>query len=90
MKALNDHIYAMLAKLTNKSYNTDKQEKKLTYISSKLSTYEDRLEKLNTKETQIQYLSLQITEISSKLSAYENSLDKKSIANITKFEATMK
>ena len=61
MKALNDHITDMLTKLTDTHSKTDNQEEKLTEIASKLSTYEDRLKKLNTKETQIQTLSLQIT-----------------------------
>ena len=90
MKALNNRIYDMLAKLTDTSFNTYKQEEQLTDISSKLSTYEDRLEKLSTTKTNIQPLSLQITQISSKLSAYENRLDKMSIANTTKFETEMK
>ena len=33
----------MLAKLTDTGSNTDNQEEKLTDISFKLSTYEDRL-----------------------------------------------
>ena len=43
MKTLNDHIYAMLKNITDTISNTDKQEEQLTDISSKLSTYEDRL-----------------------------------------------
>ena len=70
METLNDHISATIKKLTNTSYNTDKQEEQLTDISSKLSTYEDLLEKMNITETKIYPLSLHITEISSKLSAY--------------------
>ena len=61
MKNLNGHISDMLTKLTNTISKTDKQEEQLTYISSKISTYEDRLEKLNIKETHIQPLSLHIT-----------------------------
>ena len=90
MKTLNDHISDMLTKLTKTSSKTDKQEEELREISSNLSTYEDRLDTLILKETQIQTLSLQITEISSKLSAYEDRLDKLNIANINKFETVMK
>ena len=61
MKTLNDQISSMLTKLTNTSSKSDKQEEKLTENSSQLSTYEDRLEKLSIKETQIHPLSLQIT-----------------------------
>ena len=42
---MNYHIYAMLAKLTDKSSKTDKQEEKITDISSKLSTYDDHMYK---------------------------------------------
>ena len=68
----------------------NKQYEKITDLSSKLLTYEDRLEKLIINETQIHPLSLQITEISSKFSAYKNRLDKMSITNISKFETAMK
>ena len=61
MKALNNHNSPMLEKLTDTSSKTDKKEEKLTEISSKLSIYGDRLEKLNIKETQILPMSLQIT-----------------------------
>ena len=40
MKALNHHISAMLAKLTDTSSKTDNQEEQLTEISFKLSKYE--------------------------------------------------
>ena len=55
MKSLNDHsnISYMLTKLTDTRSNTEKKEEKLTYISYKLSTYEDLLEKMNTKETHL-------------------------------------
>ena len=36
MKSLNNHISAMLAKITNTSYKKDTQEEQLTGISSKL------------------------------------------------------
>ena len=52
------------------------QDEKITELSFKLSTYEDRLEKLSINKTQIQPLSLYITEISSELSAYEKYLEK--------------
>ena len=61
IKYFNDHISDMLANLTDTISKTDKQEVKLTYISSKISTYEDCLEKLIRTETQSQPLSLQIT-----------------------------
>ena len=90
MKNLNGHISDMLTKLTNTSPNTDKQEEQLTYISSKISTYKDRLKKLSIKETHIQPLSLHTTEILSKFSAYYKCLGQLSIANINKFETAMK
>ena len=40
------------------SNNTDKHDKHITEISSKLSDYEDRLDKLIIKNTYIQLLSL--------------------------------
>ena len=39
MKNLNNHISAILAKPTDTSFKTDKQEQQLKYISSKISTY---------------------------------------------------
>ena len=57
MKAMNDHISdmnnhisALLAKLTGTSSNTDNQEEKLTDISSKLSTYEYHIDKVIINE----------------------------------------
>ena len=47
----------------------NEQDKKNTELSSKLSTYEYRLEKLSITKTQIHPLSPQTIEISSKLSA---------------------
>ena len=82
MKALNDYISTIFEKLSDTSYNIDKQEGQLKEISSKLSTYDYHLDK--------QTLSLQITEISSRFSAYENRLDKLSITKTTKFETAMK
>ena len=52
----------------------NEQDDKITELSSKLSTYEDRIEKLSITETQIHPLSLQITEISYKLSAIKTAL----------------
>ena len=49
MKSFNDHIFAVIKKPTDISSNTDKQEEQLTDISSKVSTYEYRLEKPNMK-----------------------------------------
>ena len=60
-KTLNDHISYMLTKLTDTSSKIDKQEEELAGISSKLSSYEDRLDKLSIKKIYIQPLSLQIT-----------------------------
>ena len=80
----------MLTKLTDTSSNTYKCEEQLTKISSKLSNYEDYLEKLSIKDKRIQPLSLQITEISSKFLSYETRLDKLSIAKINKFGTAMK
>ena len=48
----NDHFSAMIAKLTDKSSKTDKQEEELTEISSKLSTYDDHMNKSIIYETQ--------------------------------------
>ena len=45
-------------------------DEKITELSSKISTYEDRIEKMSIIKTQIQPMSLQITESSSKSSAY--------------------
>ena len=51
MKALNNHISEMLAKITDTSSETDKQEEKTTEISYKISTNDDRLEKLIISKT---------------------------------------
>ena len=53
MKNLNEHIADMLTKLTNSGSNINKHEEQLTDISSKISSYEDRIEKLIIKETHI-------------------------------------
>ena len=86
MKAMNDHIAYILATLIDTSVRTNNQDKKITVISSKLSTYEDILDKIKHKETQLQTLALQvkndknekIIELSSKISTYENCLEKMS------------
>ena len=70
MKSLNDHILSMLENFTDTISKTDNQEEQLTYISSKIPTYVDRLEELSITKTQIHPLSLHIIEISSKLSNY--------------------
>ena len=49
MKYMNDHITYMLATLIDTSVKTNNQDKKVTELSSKLSTYEDRLEKMSNK-----------------------------------------
>ena len=89
-KKLNYYISEIMTKLIDTISNTDKQEKNIIDISSKISNYEDRLEKLSMKETQTQTLSLNTTENLSKFSADENRLEKLSIANINKFETAMK
>ena len=53
MKALNNHIYDMPAKLTDTNSKTYNQEEQLTELSCKLSTYEDCPEKLRITETHI-------------------------------------
>ena len=67
----------------------NEQDEKIIEFSSKLSTYEDCLEKMNINGTQIPPMSLQITDFS-KLSAYENRLDNMSFNSIYKFEKAMK
>ena len=65
----------------------NEQDEKITEISSKLSTYEDRLYKMSKKERHIQPLVLQvkneldekITELSSRISTYEDRIEKMSI-----------
>ena len=71
----------MIAKLTDKSSKIDKQEEQLAELSSKLSTYEDHMDKVIINKIQ-QPLPLQvnknqddkITELSSKLSPEEDRL----------------
>ena len=80
--AINNIIAAILATLADTNNKKNKQEEKITDISSKLSTYEDRLDKMSINETQLQPLTLwlknkqdyKITELSSKLSTYEDFL----------------
>ena len=59
MKAMNDHITSMLATLIDTNFNTKNQDEKITFLSSKISTYEYRLEKMSNEETHLQPLSLQ-------------------------------
>ena len=64
----------------------NEQDEKTTEFLSKLSIYEDHLEKMMNKETKLQTLALQvknsqyekITELSSKLSNDDYSLEKMS------------
>ena len=72
-----------LRNLIDKSVKTNKQEEKHTNLSSKLSTYEDHIARVNTNKM-IQPLILhvnneqyeKITELLSKLSTYEDRLEK--------------
>ena len=50
-KETNDHITSMRATLIDTSAKTNKQEERITELSSKLSTYEDRMEKIITNKT---------------------------------------
>ena len=50
MKSVNDHIASMLVTLIDTSVKTNKQDKKITELSSKISTYEDHLEKMIHKK----------------------------------------
>ena len=47
----NDQIASMITTIIDTSINTHKQYEKIIELSSKLSTYEDRLEKMSNKET---------------------------------------
>ena len=74
MKAMNNHISdinnqisAMLAKLTDKTSKTDKQEEKLTYISYKLSTYEYHMDKVIINEMKNSYTNNHISAMLTKL-----------------------
>ena len=86
MKSMTNIITAILEKMDDKSLNIENQEEKLTDISSKLSTYEYHMDKVNINEM-LQILPLQfnnpqvekITDISSKLSTYKYRLEKLSI-----------
>ena len=74
------------SKIDDTSVKTDKQEEKLVYISSKLSTYEYRIDKVNINKI-LQPLPLQVNneqdekikELSLKLSTCEYRLEKPSI-----------
>ena len=79
IKCMNYHIAYILATPIDTIVKKNKQDEKITELSSKLSNYEDRLEKITNKETQIKPLALQvkqyqyekITDLSSKISTYE-------------------
>ena len=71
-KTVNDNISDMLQKLTAANYKKSKHEEQFTDISSKLSYYEYRHEKLIIKDTQIHPLSLQITKLRDTSSKKEN------------------
>ena len=104
MRTMTDSITAILQKLTDGSSKIDKHDKQITEISSKLLYYEDRIDKLRIKDTQIQPLSLQITntssktdkhevqitEFTSKFSYYEIRLDKLITTNINKIDTAIK
>ena len=77
MKTMNDNITTMLQNLTAANSKTDNHEEQFTEISSKLSYYEDRLDKMSSKYTQIHPLSLHITKLpytSSKTDKHEEQL----------------
>ena len=83
---MKNHISDMLGKLIDTSSKTDKQEEKLTKLSSKLSTYEEHIDKVIINKMQqpfpLQFNNEQderITYLSSKISTYEDRLDKLSI-----------
>ena len=63
MKTMNDNISATLQILTAANSNTANHEEQFTEISSKLSDYEDRINKLSIKDTGIHPLSLHITKL---------------------------
>ena len=50
---MNYPIAYILATIIYTRVRTNKQDMKITYLSSKLSTYEDCLEKTSNKETQL-------------------------------------
>ena len=51
MKATNDHIESMIETRIDTSVKKNKQDEKITEISSKISTYEYCLKKMSKKET---------------------------------------
>ena len=73
-KTVNDNISDMLQKLTAANYKKSKHEEQFTDISSKLSYYEDRLNKMSIKDTYIQTLSLQIINTSPKTYRHEEKI----------------
>ena len=60
VKAMNDHIAYMLSTIIDTSVKTNNQDENIIDIFSKLSTYEDFLDKISNKETQIHTLKLQV------------------------------
>ena len=82
IKAFNNNTTSLIVKLLDTNDKQDNKDEKITYISSKLSTYEDRLEKIIINKTQLHILTLQvkykqenkITELSSKFSTYDDCL----------------
>ena len=56
MKTMNYNISFMLTKLTDTNSKTENQEEQLRDMSSKISKYEDHLDKLSIKKTRIQPL----------------------------------
>ena len=68
MKTMNDNITTMLQNLTAANSKTANHEEQFTEISYKLSDYEDRLDKMSIKDTQIHPLSIHITKITDKSS----------------------
>ena len=64
IKSFNNNITALFTELLDTNYKQDakldKQDKKITELSSKLSTYEDLLEEISINKTQLQTLKLQV------------------------------
>ena len=67
----------MIATLIDKNDKQDKQDEKFIELSSKLSTYEDRLEKMSINKKQLQNLTLQVKENSEELSSMKGYHDER-------------
>ena len=79
-------LYLQLKQLTDASPKTDKNDEKITEISSKLSDYEDRLNKLSINDIQIHPLFLHITKL--KDTSFKTDKHEKQLTSITpKFRA---